>query len=54
MMNDKIIAVMVATVVFVGFTYLMNEIIEDYKYCKKVREERKKEQLDQLPKNLKM
>ena len=38
MMNDKIIACMVLTVLFVGFAYLMNEIITDYKYCKKRRE----------------
>lgn len=53
-MNDKIIACMIITVLFVGFAYLMNEVITEYRYCKKRREQEKQELLDRIPKNLKM
>lgn len=53
-MNDVVMLILCSTLGFVGFVYLIAEIIGNYNYCKKRRQQEKEDYINSLPKNLKM
>lgn len=50
----KFLVVIACVVAFIGYAVLMSEVILDYKFCQKRREEKRHQYLEKLPKYLKM